>query len=241
MPPSPTYPTTTPTSVRRPSPSINIRVAHQKDIATVSDLLAASFHKPTGWLGWLYPLLRAGIHEDLSHRLRQPSQHYACLTAIDTPIDTPTVSATADTSSQRSPFPAAIASSCFWRPKNQQSPWEKQHNATVIGTVEIAARSQFPLGWRDPSHLYISNLAIAKSHRRQGIATALLQECEHFAKRWGFTSIHLHVLEDNQAARQLYREAGYHTEAALADWFSRLLGRSRRLLMCKKLDDSITP
>ncbi|MEM9247013.1 MAG: GNAT family N-acetyltransferase, partial [Cyanobacteria bacterium P01_F01_bin.153] len=81
----------------------------------------------------------------------------------------------------------------------------------------------------------ISNLAIAEPYRRQGVATALLVECERFAKRWGFTAIYLHVLEDNQAARRLYQGVGYRTESILADWFSRLLGRSRRLLMRKTL------
>lgn len=240
MSPSPSQPAAI-ASPPRPDSAITIRVAQQKDVSILADLLTASFHSPAGWLGWLYPLLRAGIYEDLNHRLRQPSQHYTCLVAIDPAVDGGASERASRQGTQRGsqqnsaqPSVAMIPPACFW-PRAKNSPQNSRQDITVVGTVEISARSQFPLGWGEPSYLYISNLAIAEPYRRQGVATALLAECERSAKRWGFTAIYLHVLEDNQAARRLYQGVGYRTESILADWFSRLFGRSRRLLMRKNL------
>ena len=204
-----------------PRAAITIRSAHQQDVGSLADLLASSFHRSEGWLGWLYPLLRAGIYEDLHHRLRQPAKHYACLAAIDRSSPGPPLPRRSSQPSQSSP--------CWLRSHTRPS----THGVPLVGTVEISTKSQFLLGWGEPAYLYVSNLAIQETYRRQGIATALLRECDDLAQSWGFQSIYLHVLEDNQAARQLYRAAGYQVEAVLGDWLSQFLGRSRRLLMRK--------
>ena len=99
----------------------------------------------------------------------------------------------------------------------------------------MTAKTPFPLGLGSPTYLYVSNLAIDQGHRRQGIATALLEECDQLARQWGFSETYLHVLENNQGARRLYRTVGYETEAVLGNWFTQTLGRSRRLLMRKTL------
>ncbi len=225
--PSPSQPAAI-ASPARPSPAITIRMAQQKDVSTLADLQTANIHSSASCKGSHKHQLQTEIKEEQNHRLRQPNSHYTCLAAVDSPRDQDRPQGA---SPQKSP---AIPSPCLWaRAKN--SPPPPRQDITVVGTVEISARSQFPLGWGKPSYLYISNLAIAESYRRQGVATALLVECERFAKRWGFTSIYLHVLEDNQAARRLYQGVGYRTESILADWLSRLFGRSRRLLMQKNV------
>ena len=196
-----------PPSPKPPPPAIAIRPVHKPDLNALADLLASSFHHSEGWLGWLYPLLRAGIYEDLSHRLRHPPQHYACLAAFRQDLDS--------------------------NSNRNRNPNRNAKNTTMVGTVEIATKSQFPFGWGDPTYLYISNLAIKQSHRRQGIATALLQECDRLARGWGFPVIYLHVLEDNQAARHLYRAAGYQLDTVIGGWLGIFLGRSRRLLLRK--------
>jgi ribosomal protein S18 acetylase RimI-like enzyme len=61
-----------------------IREATTADLTGVAQIIAESFHSQNGLLGWLFPLLRLGIYEDLRHRLASPSPHHICLVAIDT-------------------------------------------------------------------------------------------------------------------------------------------------------------
>jgi ribosomal protein S18 acetylase RimI-like enzyme len=62
-----------------------IRTVRQQDLQMLTDVLAGSFHRRDGMAGWLYPLFRMGIYEDLRSRLRNKSPHQACLVAICTP------------------------------------------------------------------------------------------------------------------------------------------------------------
>ncbi|MEC4891625.1 MAG: GNAT family N-acetyltransferase [Oscillatoria sp. PMC 1051.18] len=104
----------------------------------------------------------------------------------------------------------------------------------IVGTVEMALRSD---SWFDPdsAHLYISNLAVSESYRRQGIARRLLAGCDRTAMEWGFNDLYLHVLENNARARQLYHRCGYRlqqVESSLGTW---LFQRPRRLFLHKYL------
>lgn len=60
-----------------------IRPAQSEDVAGVAEVLADSFHSREGVFGWAHPLLRLGIYEDVSNRLRSASPHHICLVAID--------------------------------------------------------------------------------------------------------------------------------------------------------------
>jgi ribosomal protein S18 acetylase RimI-like enzyme len=59
-----------------------IRTVRHQDLQSITDVLASSFHSSDGILGWLYPLLRVGIYEDLRSRLYSRTHHYACLVAV---------------------------------------------------------------------------------------------------------------------------------------------------------------
>jgi GNAT superfamily N-acetyltransferase len=59
-----------------------IRGAQVQDLSTLAEVLADSFHSRTGLMGWVYPMLRLGIYEDLRNRLRCASPHYVCLVAV---------------------------------------------------------------------------------------------------------------------------------------------------------------
>ena len=58
------------------------RTVRQPDLFYLAEILASSFHSQDGTFGWLYPLLRVGIYEDLRSRLHTPKRHYACLVAV---------------------------------------------------------------------------------------------------------------------------------------------------------------
>lgn len=108
----------------------------------------------------------------------------------------------------------------------------------LAGTIEIAMRSPWP--WQGDRHGYISNLAVGQGFRRQGIATALLKSCEQVARQWQIGELRLHVMEDNPAARALYREAGFSTlqvEDSPASW----LGIQARRLLLHKVIQPLPP
>lgn len=103
----------------------------------------------------------------------------------------------------------------------------------IAGTVEASLRQPWP--WQGYRHVYVSNLAVDQTFRRQGIAMALLRSCEQVAQRWGIDELHLHVMEDNLAARALYLKAGFsvvQAEDSPASWLGL---QARRLLLRKTL------
>lgn len=88
----------------------------------------------------------------------------------------------------------------------------------VIGTVEVALRGLPRSFWIPDFSLrerlvYISNLGVTSRWRRQGVARRLLIEAEHWAKRWTYPDIRLHVMADNSGALKLYRSFGYTLES----------------------------
>lgn len=107
--------------------------------------------------------------------------------------------------------------------------------ANVVGTVEVALRSTYPLQIRSNFYPYLSNLAVQPNYRRQGVAQKLLLACEEIVLEQGFNELYLHVLEDNYPAQQLYFKAGYRLEHADPLWCSWLLGQPRRNLLYKQL------
>ncbi|MBD2233588.1 GNAT family N-acetyltransferase [Phormidium tenue] len=109
----------------------------------------------------------------------------------------------------------------------------------IAGTVEASLRQPWP--WQGDRHVYISNLAVDQTFRRQGIAITLLRSCEQVAQRWGIRELQLHVMEDNLAARALYRKAGFsvvQTEDSPASWLGL---QARRLMMHKTLQPPSHP
>ncbi|MFB2934416.1 GNAT family N-acetyltransferase [Aerosakkonemataceae cyanobacterium BLCC-F154] len=64
------------------SSPLQIRAAKPEDLSYLADILANSFHSRGGIGGWLYPLFRLGIYEDLRHRLQSSSPRYVCLVGI---------------------------------------------------------------------------------------------------------------------------------------------------------------
>ncbi len=102
----------------------------------------------------------------------------------------------------------------------------------VVGTIELSLRRDW---LRSPSvSTYLSNLTVQPYYRRRGIARRLLRASERFARDWGTWNLSLHVMEDNQAARQLYKAHGYDLQRVEMDW-SALWGTPRRLLLGKAL------
>jgi ribosomal protein S18 acetylase RimI-like enzyme len=64
-------------------------------------------------------------------------------------------------------------------------------------------------------HPYILLLYVHPNHRRQGIATALLETAHQWAKAQGYSQVSLQVFSSNHAAQALYQKLGYEPEAIL--------------------------
>jgi ribosomal protein S18 acetylase RimI-like enzyme len=183
-----------------------VRTARQQDLRSIVEVLVSSFHSSKGLTNWLHPLLRLGIYEDLRHRLRTHSTPYACLVAVALPM------------AEVAPPP----------PSRSLPP-----DPPIAGTIEIGVRNPVwftPLG----QHVYLSNLAIATPYRRKGVAFHLLKQCEKISLEWGYSSLYLHVMEDNSAAYNLYTKVGYRVYRAEPS-LSSFLGRPRQILLCKSL------
>ncbi|MBV5257920.1 GNAT family N-acetyltransferase [Synechococcus moorigangaii CMS01] len=175
--------------------TLSIRPATTEDARTLATVLTRSFHRYDGALGWLTPLLRLGVYEDLSQRLKQNKEHHVCF-----------VAALQTTTSQ-----------------------------DIVGMVEISVRYLQAVAIAPTKVPYISNLAVNPQYRRLGIARRLLTRCETQVRYWNYCSVALHVLENNEAAKQLYLSCGYdvkYAERPLSAW---LLQRPRRLFVQKDL------
>ncbi|MBD2598001.1 GCN5 family acetyltransferase [Nostoc sp. MBR 210] len=63
-----------------------IRAATATDLTAIAQIIAESFHSPTGFWGWAFPLLRLGIYEDFRNRLSSAAPHHICLVAVQTSV-----------------------------------------------------------------------------------------------------------------------------------------------------------
>ncbi|NJM96735.1 MAG: GNAT family N-acetyltransferase [Phormidesmis sp. RL_2_1] len=122
-----------------------------------------------------------------------------------------------------------------------QHPTEQAQSSVVVGTAEISQRPCEVWQWFPPNRAYLSNLAIAPAHRRQGAAQQLLSACENIALDWGFDHIYLHVMSDNAAAQALYHRAGYRCCEVSNPIVSSLGWRPQRLLLVKQISREPIP
>lgn len=192
--------------------AILVRSARSADLPDLADLLAASFHTQDGILGWIYPLFRVGILEDLRTRFRSYSNHYVCLVAV-----------------KRSPDPEKDEK------RSATSTAGALTKASLVGTVEMNLRH--PHFWQvmGTRQMYISNLAVSKDYRRKKVAHQLLLTCERIALNQGFQDLYLHVLESNAPARRLYTKLGYQTKTVEWSPSAWILGQSQQLFLHKSL------
>jgi RimJ/RimL family protein N-acetyltransferase len=94
---------------------------------------------------------------------------------------------------------------------------------------------------RDPhpssAHVADLGLMVAGSHRRQGIASALMQAVEEWARAAEVRKLELHVFPHNAPARTLYAKLGYREEGLRHEHYRRPDGRyADAVLMAKRLD-----
>ena len=111
-------------------------------------------------------------------------------------------------------------------------------DGAIAGTVELSLR--YPKFWstQHQRYLYVSNLAVQPDYRRQGVAKRLLQVCEQIALDWGYADLYLHVLGNNESARNLYRRVGFTAKSTDFSVSAFLFRRPQQVLMHKSLQRS---
>jgi ribosomal protein S18 acetylase RimI-like enzyme len=70
----------------------------------------------------------------------------------------------------------------------------------------------------DPASLFVYEVDVAESHRRRGIASALLARLGELARERGIPAGFVLTEPDNGPANALYRDAGGATEAVVVQW-----------------------
>jgi ribosomal protein S18 acetylase RimI-like enzyme len=108
-------------------------------------------------------------------------------------------------------------------------------NQKIMGTIEMSVRLIDTWPSLNQSFPYLSNLAVAPSYRKLGVASSLLIRCEQISQRWGFQDLYLHVLENNHQAHQLYCKLAYQVYSVESPWDALILNRSRQILLHKHI------
>lgn len=184
---------------------LTVRPATAEDTKAISSVLTQSFYNFPDLVNWVYPFLRFTINEDLRYRLRSHSPLYRCLVAK------------------------------LVRPQDgDRYQTDESNGDLVVGTAEIALRS-LSFWSTNLQYPYISNLAVHRDFRRLGIGSQLLSKCEQIALEWGYQETRLHVLDNNDSAKQLYCNNGYQISQIEANWANLWFDYSPRLLLKKQL------
>jgi ribosomal protein S18 acetylase RimI-like enzyme len=80
----------------------------------------------------------------------------------------------------------------------------------IMAFVDIDARPAKRL--QDPPRPYLSDLSVDPDWRRNGIASKLIQECEHLAIKMGKNELFIRVERNNTPALHMYEGLGYQAQ-----------------------------
>lgn len=75
--------------------------------------------------------------------------------------------------------------------------------------------------WRVVDELHINNLAVLPSHRREGVASALLEYVMQQGADQGATRATLEVRRSNEAARVLYEQFGFSVAGVRKGYYTK--------------------
>lgn len=96
-----------------------------------------------------------------------------------------------------------------WSPGMMAAELEGPHGYYLVAVADDAIAGYAGLLAPDGADGDIQTLAVAASHRRTGIGSALLDALLQEASRRGARQVFLEVRADNPAAQQLYRSRGF--------------------------------
>jgi [ribosomal protein S18]-alanine N-acetyltransferase len=99
------------------------------------------------------------------------------------------------------------------------APWRREFfsaEVTADSRFNIVARKEgvlvgYLFGMWIFDEMHVNKIAVEATHRRQGIANALMQRALEFARQHDITSISLEVRQSNRAAQEFYRVLDFET------------------------------
>jgi ribosomal-protein-alanine N-acetyltransferase len=99
------------------------------------------------------------------------------------------------------------------------------HKSTRARVVSAGATPETPIAFYvvqvENDEVYLANLAVARSWRRQAVATFALENLTSWSRQRGLSRISLHVQEDNLGAQLLYKENGFRAVRIIHEHFGR--------------------
>lgn len=84
-----------------------------------------------------------------------------------------------------------------------------EHEGGIAGFAYVVTHRDYFTG---EEHAYLEDLAVAPRTRGQGVAGALMQDVERWARARGYRHLRLAVWFQNHRARGLYEHLGYRPE-----------------------------
>ena len=152
----------------------------------VSDALPAHLDEAPGPVKERWRLAAKGLQWRLGGRLEEP--------VLDVSMETSLMLVLQDRATQRMVACAELS----LRPVDGKLP------------SEFACPPLFMLHSEAKLGAYLSNLCVAATHRRRGLARQLLATCEDVVRdNWSLPVLYLHVDLQNTAAAEMYRACGY--------------------------------
>ena len=111
-------------------------------------------------------------------------------------------------------------------------------DAAAAAAVAAAAAAGKPAGFDSGgSRGYIFNVCVAPAARRRHVAARLIDAAVRAAAAAGVRHLYVHAEADNAPAVALYARARFSLEKQEPQWLADRLGRPRRLLMRRDLDE----
>jgi ribosomal-protein-alanine N-acetyltransferase len=89
----------------------------------------------------------------------------------------------------------------------------------IVVARDRAALAGFAIMQYAEQHAHLSLLGVDAAHRRQGVASALLDWLEVTARTAGLARIRVEARSDNVAARALYRKGGFREVRELLGYY----------------------
>lgn len=116
----------------------------------------------------------------------------------------------------------ALEQECFSNPWSLDSLADELSNP--IAVVRTAAINGKVVGYAGMHHIidegYITNIAVTQSHRRTGVATALMEELIRYAEENDLRMLTLEVRPSNHAAIAFYKKFNFEQEGRRTHYYT---------------------
>jgi ribosomal protein S18 acetylase RimI-like enzyme len=86
---------------------------------------------------------------------------------------------------------------------------EHEGDGKVVGFIRLQTQTDY---FSKSKQGYIANIAVAEEYEGQGIGREFMMAAEIWAREKGYDQLTLHVFVENERARQVYENNGYHQD-----------------------------